>query len=362
MKNTQSTRLKSAAIFTLCLLTLFAPFTPLALQSVEAIDRDNIQINAIDRTRIRLVDVELNEADYNNTNAQLKDSYGSREALNEALQNFFAGKDFDDEEIWDNNEDYRLTVESDNLSCTSVMDSFESGEDNLKVRLSVPMRVVAGQGGRECKNITTDNVPLGNHLEILKAFAWVDETRIRRYQSEDVFVKAEQGVGRYLLEGDSDGNCVPYIETIDFENADYHRLRGTATCQHLQWDDGFVGSGPIAVRIGQLDKRDIPPGQGEIPGGDGGDAEEAPPSCESENPDGLDWLLCGVVNFIDKMLIGKDGTGGLLGEVDDLLNISDQYYSDDRLEQAWSYFRNIASLALVLVGLIMVIGQALSKE
>lgn len=92
------------------------------------------------------------------------------------------------------------------------------------------------------------------------------------------------------------------------------------------------------------------------------DSAAAPPSCETKNTGIMDWVLCGIVNAIDNVLVGTDGTGGLLGAIYELLYISPDRYEDDGLRTVWTYFRNLATLALVLIGLIMVIGQAISKE
>lgn len=98
--------------------------------------------------------------------------------------------------------------------------------------------------------------------------------------------------------------------------------------------------------------------------GDNGGTIVAPEkkSCESENPGAIDWVICAVIGGIDNILVGNDGAGGLLHQVDQLLNIDQSQYSNEDLKTAWSYFRNIASLMLVLIGLVMVIGQAISKE
>ncbi len=86
-------------------------------------------------------------------------------------------------------------------------------------------------------------------------------------------------------------------------------------------------------------------------------------TCESNNNDNLDWLLCGMIGGIDSVLTGgTKGSGGIAGAVDDLLDLQPEQYTDPKLKQAWSYMRNIASLALVVIALIMIIGQAVSKE
>lgn len=85
-------------------------------------------------------------------------------------------------------------------------------------------------------------------------------------------------------------------------------------------------------------------------------------SCETQNTGIMDWVLCGIINAIDNIIVGTDGNGGLLGAISDILYIGPDLYNNPGLKVAWSYFRNIATLTLVLIGLVMVIGQAISKE
>lgn len=80
----------------------------------------------------------------------------------------------------------------------------------------------------------------------------------------------------------------------------------------------------------------------------------APPSCDSENSIfSLGWMLCGLLNFFDSTVTS------LGNAADSLLAIPSEYYSNDGLYATWSYFRAIATVLLLAVGLIMVIGQAL---
>lgn len=108
-----------------------------------------------------------------------------------------------------------------------------------------------------------------------------------------------------------------------------------------------------AVVAGSQNEAQVGGGDG---GGGGGNGENGPPSCEEENPGiSLSWFICSVLNFLD------DTVTGLNRAVGDLLEVPPEYYTDDRLQEAWSYFRNIASFLLIIVGLVMIIGQAITK-
>lgn len=106
--------------------------------------------------------------------------------------------------------------------------------------------------------------------------------------------------------------------------------------------------------IYEFDSGEVPPI--DDPDGGGGDDEDGPPSCEEKNPGiSLSWFLCSVINFFDNTV------QGLTNVVDDLLQIDAAYYTDANLKTAWSYFRNIASFLLIVIGLVMIIGQAITK-
>ena len=100
--------------------------------------------------------------------------------------------------------------------------------------------------------------------------------------------------------------------------------------------------------------------QSEIQKNESGD--DGGQSCESNNSGAISWLLCGLVGAIDDVLWGGDGTGGLVAVVDGLLSIENKYYQTPEMKEIWSSFKNLATLALVVVGLVMIIGQALSKD
>ena len=68
------------------------------------------------------------------------------------------------------------------------------------------------------------------------------------------------------------------------------------------------------------------------------------------------FLICWVIDFIDEQ------ANNWIEKVDELLSVGSNEYNSPELQQAWSYFRNMASLLLVVIGLVMIIGQAISKE
>ncbi len=80
-------------------------------------------------------------------------------------------------------------------------------------------------------------------------------------------------------------------------------------------------------------------------------------SLESKIGSGLGWIVCDILSFVD------NGLEALQNQVQKLLVISSaDYEGSSELKQAWSYFRNVASFLLIVIGLVMIIGQAIGKD
>lgn len=80
--------------------------------------------------------------------------------------------------------------------------------------------------------------------------------------------------------------------------------------------------------------------------------------CES-NGGPLGWIMCPVAAALDSI------TGFLDDQIEDKLQLRDQYFRDesgDRLKAAWTQIRNIAYVVLLPIMLVMVIGTALGFE
>jgi hypothetical protein len=108
---------------------------------------------------------------------------------------------------------------------------------------------------------------------------------------------------------------------------------------------------------GILDGTDEPVDR-EPPADEGeGDEEDETPKCE-EDLDWTDyqWVPCLFLTTVDIFV------NEAIDAVNSMLAVEPEEVNDDGLKQAWSYFRNIASLLLVVIGLAMIIGQGISKE
>jgi len=89
-----------------------------------------------------------------------------------------------------------------------------------------------------------------------------------------------------------------------------------------------------------------------------GKYEKCMESLDNIDEDGVKggFFICFIIRFVD------DRTEQWIDKVDELLSVGGDEYNTDEMRKAWSYFRNIASLLLMVIGIVMVIGQGISKE
>ncbi len=84
--------------------------------------------------------------------------------------------------------------------------------------------------------------------------------------------------------------------------------------------------------------------------------DDSEPKCEDSFDFPGAWLVCLVLSIVDSSV------DSMVNAIADMLQVGRAEINDDGLKEAWSYFRNIASVLLVVIGLVMIIGQAVSKE
>lgn len=87
-----------------------------------------------------------------------------------------------------------------------------------------------------------------------------------------------------------------------------------------------------------------------------GPAGDDTDTCESATENEFGWILCAGIGFVD------DTFASMQDAVDGLLEVSENEFDSPELKAAWSYFKNVATFLLILVGLVMIIGQAVSRE
>lgn len=88
--------------------------------------------------------------------------------------------------------------------------------------------------------------------------------------------------------------------------------------------------------------------------GKANDSDLKPQTCEAANALILSWIVCPFISLIDNSVekMGK--------MIDNMLSIGSDVYERNELYAVWSYFRILATLLLVAIGLVMVISQAIS--
>lgn len=87
----------------------------------------------------------------------------------------------------------------------------------------------------------------------------------------------------------------------------------------------------------------------------GDETEEIGPSCE-HNSGILSWITCAVIDLISSVFNWVDT------QIQALLGVDREKYTDDNMYKAWSAIRNIAFAVLVVIMLVMVIGTALGTQ
>lgn len=83
---------------------------------------------------------------------------------------------------------------------------------------------------------------------------------------------------------------------------------------------------------------------------------ESPKTCDEQFNFTGGFIVCFVLGIVDSSV------DSMVNAIADMLQVDRAEINDDGLKEAWSYFRNIASVLLVVIGLVMIIGQAVSKE
>lgn len=154
--------------------------------------------------------------------------------------------------------------------------------------------------------------------------------------------------GRFLIDIDCQAGPLTTTTSKDF-NVVVLAFDGEA----VTGDPGFCIPRGYGVSGGACSDDDITdPTEPPSVGGAGDDE----PICEEGFDFSFAWLVCAALETVD------DWVNNLLGAVSELLAVESSELDNDELETAWSFFRNIASVLLVIIGLVMIIGQAGSKE
>lgn len=176
-----------------------------------------------------------------------------------------------------------------------------------------------------------------------KDFKWCES---RGGGAGGLFVQGDCSAEDFLVLGDNSRAAKP--SDMEALGSGSQTFKVTHANRSETYDTVIAGSDSDAANVPNA------PGTGDT----ASDGAETPCVEKLSEEGGLGWIICPVLEMIDNV------SNKLINEVDSLLAINKQDFNDDNgdLRKAWSYFRNIASFALIIIGLIMVIGQATTKE
>lgn len=288
-----------------------------------------------DRATIIVDNINLVSGDEQNFSSQAQGL--SVDALNGYIDSQAEGE-YRDGNIGDNilnpdeNDDW--TYSKSNNGCDSVITFQEGGFQLVNLRLNVQ--------GRGCFDVFRTGydprITVNDNDNSTIWFEWINENTMVRVDGRDGnFVRSEdpnQQTTYYRIEEAGRGSEQDSVRTSDGLRGDY--------------DFGIRVSN---MRIKGQENRSQPP----TPPGETNPGDEDP-TCESRNSIAVSWLLCGVLDAVDNTITS------LASVANELLTVRPGIYNNESIKEAWSYFRNLASLLLVVIGLVMVIGQALGRD
>lgn len=187
---------------------------------------------------------------------------------------------------------------------------------------------------------------------------WLDSANIQinsnvgSKQAGAVYKISTTNSKEFISQGDDQGACKDVLVITGNDDAFgtpvtiYNQKRGSNS--PINKSCGLDGQ-PATGYISNDDQAaTAPPGSGLA-----SDATDVK-TCESTGSTILNWIFCGVIDAIDKAVSGVDGV------VNNMLSLdTEAIASNEGLHTLWSYFRNIASLLLVIVALVMIIAQSI---
>ncbi len=323
-----------------------------------------IEAEWIDRANIKITKFEFTDDQWISDEA--KDA-GGRGFVNQKLAEFVVGKIASAEDIsptvGNKNAFFMAPLPGCDASKERIKFNIDDGENlddfnNVEVNdvelFDQNFWLPAEVGQRKCvhplvgsttlgRNDGNNNVLLFHPNKFENASIWFRQktndltTLLRVDKKEGDFKKT--GNPR-VFAGPGVGSCPNYVEL----KVDIVPGINDAKYKHCRGDAGGGITDPAKVFIDDKDGADKPA------------KVSVPDNCESKNFGVLNWLLCGALDAADKTITG------LSDAANELLNINNQYYNSKELKQTWSYFKNLATFLLIVVGLAMVVGQAVNKE
>lgn len=182
---------------------------------------------------------------------------------------------------------------------------------------------------------------------------WLDSANIQTTIYPGIYHIDPTNSKHFISKADNQGDCKDILVITGNDDANgtpvmlYDQKKGSGS--PVNKDCGLDGSS--AGYITNSDQAETAPPDSGL-----NDSLDTDPSCESSGSTVLNWVFCAVIDAIDGTVSAVNGI------VDNMLSMdTNQIQNNDELHTLWSYFRNIASLLLVVVALAMIIAQSLGN-
>lgn len=328
---------------------LFAPGRAFA-ETINVFDNAvEITYNAqwVNRATIKfeITDIKINSKDpLSDESIAIMNNFGGLGALINAAK--VNNADYKDGNLLDNNAYYGADICGSNIELFKITNmQHNTGGDQPDLPLD-DLRIQTTAGCEKLfKNAARPKINISNaepNRDIW--FNMTNDDTLERVDTGEKFTrKIPAEPNKY--QNDEFSDCVPSVIVNESERK----------------GDGLIigGNYDTCGTEGKIDnvkiKRDNPEtGKSDEVSSGGGGAEAD--SCEANNAAALAWLLCGVLNVVDGAITSL-GNAAI-----ELLDTNPAYYNSEQLKTVWSYFKNLASFLLIIVGLVMIIGQAVTKE
>jgi hypothetical protein len=225
---------------------------------------------------------------------------------------------------------------------------------NIHVKDATKNQCYSPGGGSIKVPIATASGSAGNAL----LGRWLDSANIQLdVGAPGIFHISPTNSKQFISTASGQGSCKDVIE-ITGDDTDigtpvtfYDQKRGSDSPVNKSCGlDVDCGAGYIS----NTDQAKTAPAGSGLSTADGADVAK---SCESSGSGILNWLFCAIIDGVDGTLNAVDGI------VNNMLSVDAASIANNpKMYTLWSYFRNIASLLLVVVALVMIISQSLGNS
>lgn len=292
------------------------------------------------------------------------------------------GKRYQEDKI-DNNWHFYLVGDDD--GCPDEIDDLNYNPDNQRGNYALPSdnEVKLQKRKKSPSGCTNDGgketVNLGNKDGARYSFNWIDSGSIEipgqgtRYRKDDnlggAYVKTDDNQCKDTLVPSADKSSLTLIirvtaKRLDTSDVEYRTdlrkpYQGHSWVNQIDYNtkegDGCIISDTITgLPVGLVSENAVKAAGTGVGSTKTSGAGNGSNSCESK--DTMGWILCPVIKILDGIFNWLDS------QIQALLEVNEDAYTDPDLYEAWSNIRNIAFIVLIPIMMVMVIGTALGSE